>query len=75
MLKFGATTPEGELYGLGLSHENLARLKAGEAIRVDLATLGGEGVVLLFAGRDEGEMVEQLIDAGVVGPDTELKAL
>ena len=75
MIKFTAATPNGrKLLGLGLSHENLARLKDGMPIRFK-----GEPVgiplydILIFAGKTEESMAKELdpaITAQTVIKDT-----
>ncbi len=62
MIKFKATDPRtGEqMYGFGLSHGNLDRLRAGKPIPIDLASMGGTGRVLIFAGKTEESMAAEL---------------
>lgn len=74
MLKLKTTQADGSpLYVLGLSHENLKRLKEDQPIKVNLADLGGTGEVLIFAGATEESMIRelaaaQLIPQEAVGP-------
>lgn len=67
-----AKTREGVLIGLGLSEENLRRLKLDQTITVHLRemipSLDHEIDVLLFAGSDEIAMTLKL--RGLLGPDT-----
>ena len=62
MIKFTATTADGrKLLGLGLSHENLERLKNNQTIRFKGEPLGMRGVdILIFAGKTEASMSEEL---------------
>ena len=62
MIKFKATDPDTgvEMYGFGLSHGNLERLKEGKPIPIDLASMGGSGRVLIFAGKTEESMAAEL---------------
>jgi len=61
MVKFKGETKDGRpVYGLGLSHENLARLKKGQPIKCSLEDMGGVGDIFIFAGKDEAEMVRNL---------------
>ena len=60
--------------GLGLSHENLWRLKDGQPVVVRLADLGFEGSpheVLIFAGETEAAIIDRFEARGLIGPDTE----
>lgn len=79
MIKF--TLPMGTqgtamLVGLGLSDENLRRLRQGQPIVVRLAELLPELEpkqidLLIFAGRDEREMTAQL--SSLIGPSTQVR--
>lgn len=61
MIKFTATNEQGKpIYGFGLSYANLRLLKKGKPILVDLAQMGSEGQVLIFAGETEQEMYDQI---------------
>lgn len=62
MIKFTAKTADGrKLLGLGLSHENLKRLKANKPIRFKGEPLGLDGIdVLIFAGATEISMAKNL---------------
>lgn len=74
MIKFTATTGEGTpLIGLGLSEENLRRLRAGQPIMLKLGDLlpGVQIEVLIFAGRDEYDLTERL--ASLIGPETTIR--
>lgn len=48
------------IYVFGLSHENLKRLRDGNPIAFDLATLGGTGQVLIMAGATEHAIADEL---------------
>lgn len=78
MIKF--TLPMGTqgdvtLVGLGLSDENLRRLRKGQPIVVRLAELlpdlRDQIDILIFAGRDEREMTAQL--SSLIGPSTQVR--
>lgn len=60
MIKFSGKGVDGPLYGLGLSYANLDKLREGKPIHINLADMGGNGRVLIFAGETEDKMVEQL---------------
>lgn len=48
---------------LGLSHENLKRLKGGEPIKFNMSELGlGNIDVFIFSGETESSMGEMMID-------------
>lgn len=62
MIKFTTTTADNrKLLGLGLSHENLKRLKDNQPIRFKGEPLGLEGIdILIFAGKTETSMAQEL---------------
>ena len=62
MIKFTANTPNGRmLLGIGLSHENLARLKDGMPIRFKGEPVGVPLYdFLIFAGKTEESMAKEL---------------
>ncbi len=62
MIKFTAATADGrKLLGLGLSHENMKRLKANKHNRFKVEPLGQDGNdVLIFAGKTEASMSKEL---------------
>ncbi len=63
MIKFTATTPghQRKLLGIGLSHENLARLKDGKPIKFKGEPLGIPGHdFLIFSGETEESMAKEL---------------
>lgn len=71
MLKFSATTATGsKLVGLGLTDENIERLRAGKPIHVDLRemNLPYDIQILVFAGKDESALRAAL--QPLVGPNT-----
>lgn len=83
MIKFTAHRPwpnGGLLVGLGLSHENLARLAADEPIVIDndtLIELLGDNLtgldkveLLIFADKDEEAMTKKLRALGALNDDT-----
>lgn len=68
MLKFvGETgTGQGKILGLGLSLDNMNSLAEGDPIVIDLVALGmGPGIVVLFGGKTEDEMMAMLKRLGV----------
>jgi hypothetical protein len=73
MVKFALTTPDGRpVLGLGLSAQNVKRLKAGQPIRIDgpASGLPFAGEILIFYGRTEHDMLEELSQH--IGPDTQV---
>jgi len=60
MIKFKGGSSKDPLIGLGLSFENLDRLRAGEPIKVELPELGLKGTLFIFAGTTEAELTEQI---------------
>jgi hypothetical protein len=70
MLKFSYTKAGAPCYGFGLSERNLYRLRKGEPIRIDLAQMGSTGEVLIFYGRTELDMAQDL--AEFIGPETKV---
>lgn len=59
----------GTMIILGLSHENLSRLKAGKSLEVDMREFGYEnGLVFLFSEETEQKMVDALVEMGVQLP-------
>jgi hypothetical protein len=76
VIKFNANDGKGgTVFGLGLDFTNLERLRKGEPISVDLAQLGGQGRVIIFAGETIAAMTEQIIDSGMVTADTKIRGL
>jgi len=71
MIRFLASGPT---IGLGLSRENINRLVAGQPVRVTFKSVGfqEEGQVVVFFGETEQEMAKQLIDGGMITPDTKI---
>lgn len=56
---------------LGISDMNIARLKLGQPIKLNLEDLGLENrEVFIFHGKDEGEMKKTL--SSLIGPDTKM---
>lgn len=76
MIKFVATASDGgTMLFLGLTADNLRLLPQDMPIRVDLAELGlgaGQDIteIIIFSGRTEMEMMDDLKRAGMIGPDT-----
>jgi hypothetical protein len=75
MIKFSAGTPDGPLYGFGLTRANINALVAGEAIKISLADLlGPEVFIVLLFGEDERALFKELQDAGLVSSALEYRA-
>jgi hypothetical protein len=62
VVKFLVITPEGPVLGLGISEQNVQRLRRGKPIVVHIgeaADLGdGTGRVVLFYGQSEDQMLD-----------------
>lgn len=59
---------------LGLSGENMARLMAGEPIRVDPRELGLQYLdIVIVGGRTEEDIAQQLSDAGLIDSATKIR--
>jgi hypothetical protein len=75
MVMLGADDDTGEagrVVVLGLSHENLARLKAGKPIDIDGDELGlGATRIVIFAGETEQSMMAQVQE--LIGPGTKVR--
>jgi len=72
MLKFRAA----DILGLGLSHENLRRLRDGKPITFPVSDVGGlEGVarIMIFAGETEDTMQQELVEHFELTPETEIR--
>jgi len=71
MIKFTANRPDGKiLIGLGLSDENIKRLREGKPMLVNLADLGItlNAEIFIFTGKDEQSMKKDL--SKHIRPDT-----
>ena len=69
MLKFKAQTSEGELYGFGLTQENMAALLMGRPIAIDLAAMDGPPLtVFLLYGETEQSITDALVADGLIDP-------
>ena len=69
----GATDDETPVYVLGLSDENILRLRSHKPIRVKLEEMGGppgSGEVMICWGKTDSDLVEYV--APTMGPDTTL---
>ncbi|MGZ8317525.1 MAG: hypothetical protein ACXWVD_00350 [Telluria sp.] len=66
MLKLKAQGLNGPITVLGLSQKNIEKLQDGLPIKFDLAELGGEGEMLIFAGSTEEAMLDELVAAGLL---------
>lgn len=77
MIKFLAHAGDGHLVGLGLSDENVRRLKLGQPIVVHLQGMvpGLDRAldVMIFTGADEAAMAATLSD--LIGPDTKISPM
>lgn len=63
---------KGNMLILGLSHENLERLKADQPIKFNLKEFNmGDVEVFIFSAKDESEMINLMYDG--IGPNTILK--
>ena len=75
MIRFGATLENGRrLIGLGISDENIARLRQGKPIFVAGSSVGVPEVEIIICwGATEYELTEQL--ASLIGPETDIRAI
>lgn len=55
----------GDRLVFGLSAKNVELLMEGKPIAIDLRELGASGSVLIFYGRTEADMKQQLEEAGI----------
>lgn len=55
---------------LGLSRENMKRLTMDQPIKVELSELGMKGRIFIVWGETEQDIIKQLKEAGLIGPDT-----
>jgi hypothetical protein len=63
MIKVRGQTTDGQpIIVIGLSHENLRRLKRGEPIDFDLSEIGLTGGCIILAGKTEKAILKQLTD-------------
>lgn len=60
----------GQLILLGLSHQNLDRLRQGKPIKIAGRDLGITGDIVIFSGETEQSMSWELREA--ISPDTEI---
>lgn len=70
-----ATTNTGQIL-LGLDEGNVERLKQGKPIKVQQSTHPGvpEGTeIIIVYGKTKAVIVQSLTEAGVVGPNTEVR--
>jgi len=73
MIKFKATMIDGDpLFGFGISDANIAKLKDGKPIKVDLKELGEKGHVVILYGPTEMAIHRQMIAAGLINDETEV---
>ncbi len=75
MIRFLAKRGSTPIIGIGLSHENLRRLKNGEPIRYDIAVNGAPVEVWILAGATEQDIVDQLLGAGMIDDRTVATAI
>jgi len=71
MIRAASMTKTGPVVLLGITDENLVRLRAGLPIKVDLAEfgLGLVGDVVIFHGATHTEIVQQFREVGIDMPD------
>ena len=62
MLKALGRTSQGKVLFLGLSHENLDRLRRGQPIEFDLAQFQGAEYVVIFSGPTTEAMSRELLE-------------
>lgn len=71
MVKIRAQLNDGNpLLAFGLSAMNIAKLKDGQPIHIDLAELGLVGKVFIFYGETEELMRAEMEMAELIGPNT-----
>jgi hypothetical protein len=59
MLKMKAKTDNGDIVILGLSEENIKRMKDNKPMLIDLKEVGIPGIkIMIFTGKTEEEMFE-----------------
>lgn len=74
MIKAKATLHDGRpLYVFGLSAVNLAKLREGLPIHIDLDSIGGSGEVYIMFGETEDALAAAFAD--LIGPDTDVRGL
>jgi hypothetical protein len=61
MIRANGRNSKGQVLVLGLSWENLTRLRAGDPIRFDGRPYGYDGEIYIFAGRDEVTMARMIV--------------
>ncbi len=67
MLKaIGSTTDGRPALVIGLTLDELSRLRSGESVKSDLDKLVGPTGLYLFAGRDDDALAEDLRRAGLI---------
>lgn len=67
MLKFKVSREEnGPLIVFGLSKMNIQKLQDGQPMKINLAELGMQGEVYIFAGDTESSMMKDLEDGGLL---------
>jgi hypothetical protein len=74
VIKFRSDSRAGHsVIGLGLSFDNLDRLRAGQSIDVNGADLGLGVGVLLFAAETEAALTQKLVEAGLLPAGTPIR--
>lgn len=62
MLVLGGNSQGRRIIILGLSHENLDRLRAGKPIQLAGDALGFAGDIVIFGGETERTMAREIVD-------------
>jgi hypothetical protein len=76
MIKFSASSPEGPLYGVGLTRGNVELLMDDKPIIINMEELGGpKGKILIFYGQTEKDITVELQKAGLLPPEVDSSPL
>lgn len=73
MIKAISETPDGSFILLGLSEENLRRLREGKPLLVQMSELGHEGRVVIVYGETEEAIVRMLREEGLLDSSTKVR--
>lgn len=63
----------GDAILLGLSNENVTRLRSGLPMEIDLTEIGLKGTITVIYGETEQDMYDTLKAGGAIHPDCEIK--